>query len=166
MIIQPMHSLSPSSYSNPWVTRLVTLLLAAIVAASAGYWVLRWPAPSSPLGVNTLAPTAARQVDTRKVAQLLGASRFAATAGDATSTISLASNYKLLGVIAVGQHNGSALISANSKLAKPYRVGEHVSDDLVLLAVNARSVTLAPNLKEPAVVTLELPLTPGMNSTP
>jgi hypothetical protein len=115
--------------------------------------------------VNPLAP-AARQVDTRKVAQLLGASRFAANAGDTATTVSLASNYKLLGVIAVGQHNGSALISAGDKAAKPFRVGEHVSDDLVLLAVNARSVTLAPNLKEPAVVTLELPLTPGMNNAP
>jgi hypothetical protein len=154
MIIQPMHSLSHSPYSNPWVTRFVTLLLAALSAFSMSYWVLHWPAPSKPIQMGAREP-AARPIDTNKVAQLLGASR-AAGAGNMAPAASQESNYKLLGVIAVGHRNGSALISAYGKNAKPFRVGDHVSDDLVLQAVDARAAYLSPSLIEAATVMLEL----------
>lgn len=80
--------------------------------------------------------------------------------------VSPSSNFKLLGVIAAGPHDGSALISAFGKAAKPFRVGDHVSDDLVLQSVLPRSVTLSPSLKEPASMTLDLPVSAGTRGTP
>jgi general secretion pathway protein C len=157
MIIAAMHSLSLHSSPNPWLIRLVTFLLAALAAASLSYWVLTWPAPTA---ARALTPEpAAPAIDTAKVAQLLGANPNAA--GPQAATVSAPSKYKLLGVIAEGAHGGSALIAIDSEPAKPYRIGEHLSDTLVLKSVKARSVTLAAGLQDNGGITLELPPLPG-----
>lgn len=158
MIIAPMPSLSLHSPPNPWLIRFVTFLLAALAAASVSYWVLKWPAPTST--VRAIAPEPALPpIDTAKVAQLLGSNPN--TAGNQAPTVNAQSRYKLLGVIAEGAHGGSALIAIDGETAKPYRVGEHLSDNLVLQSVKARSATLAASLQDNAGVTLELPPLPG-----
>lgn len=154
-----MQSLSLQSSPNPWLLRLVTFLLAAMAAASVGYWVLKWPAP--PGSVRAMAPEPARvAIDTAKVARLLGANPNAAAAG-APAPISTQTRYTLQGVIALGARGGSALIAVEGKPAKPYRVGERVSDDLLLQSVKARSATLATDLQGRGHVTLEMPPLPG-----
>lgn len=153
-----MQSLSLHSSPNPWLIRLVTFLLAAMAAVSTSYWVMTWPAPTST--TRALAPEPALPpIDTTKVAQLLGANPNAADAQ--TPTVSAPSKYKLLGVIAEGAHGGSALIAIDGEPAKPYRIGEHLSDTLVLKSVKARSATLAAGLQDNGGVTLELPPLPG-----
>ena len=151
MIIAPMQSLSLQSPPHPWLTRLVTFMLAALAAASVGYWALKWPAPK-PTARAVPAEPASPPIDTAKVAQLLGAK-----AGLPTAPVAAAARYKLLGVIAQGPHSGSALIATDGKPAKPYRVGERVTDDLLLHGVKARSVTLAADAQGAGAVTLELP---------
>lgn len=158
MIIAPMQSLSLHSSPNPWLIRLVTFMLAAIAAASVGYWVLTWPTPTGT--TRAVAPEPVTPpIDTAKVAQLLGANPNAS--GAQAPTVSAQSKYKLLGLIAEGARGGSALIAIDGEPAKPYRVGEHLSDNMVLKSVKARSATLAAGLQDNGGVTLELPPLPG-----
>jgi general secretion pathway protein C len=153
-----MQSLSLHSSPNPWLVRLVTFILAAIAAASVGYWVLTWPTPTNP--VRAMAPEPATPpIDTAKVALLLGANPGAA--GAQAPTVSAQSKYKLLGVIAEGARGGSALIAIDGEPAKPYRVGERLTDDMVLQSVKARSVTLTADSLGSGGVTLEMPPLPG-----
>jgi general secretion pathway protein C len=142
------------------MTRIVSLLLAAFATASAGYWVLKWPAPSRPAQAAIQEP-APPPINVGKVAQLLGKNPATPTNATADAGSTPSASYKLIGVIAVGHREGSALIGVEGKPAKPFRVGDHVSDDLVLQAVNARSVSLAPSLKEPVALTIELPPVQG-----
>jgi len=140
--------------------------LAALAAGSGLFWVLHWPAsPGAHVRPVAVAPDV--RIDSDKVAMLLGANPGAAEA----PTAPVSTQYKLLGVIAQGDarsqaSRGSALIATEGAPAKPYRVGEEVADGLVLQAVKARSVSLGPAGQTQAAVTLELPLLPGLSSTP
>lgn len=155
MIIAPMQSLRLDFPPRPWWTRLVTLLLAALAAASAGYWVLHWPAPAGPLRVP-VSDTATHTIDSSQVARLLGAA-----ASSSAPIANPASRYKLLGVIASGEQHGSALIAVDAQPAKPYRVGDHLTPDVLLQSVQARRVTLAADVQGTSAVTLQLPPLPG-----
>ena len=161
MIIAAMQSLPIPSGTNPWLIRLLTFLLAALAAASALFWVLKWPAPSEPAR-STVATQQAPAIDSSKIAQLLGASQ-ASTASDPSAT-NPPTNYKLLGVIAQGGKGalGSALIATEGAVAKPYRVGDTVADGLVLQSVKARSAVLGREGQAGGMVTLELPPLPGL----
>lgn len=156
-----MHSLSLHSTPNLWLTRLVTLLLAALAAASVGYWVLKWPVPDATQRVAAPEPTAPA-VDAAKVARLLGAGPGTSTTAAPSASLLMAAKYKLLGVMAHGSRSGSALIAVDGKPAKPFRVGEAVADGLLLQSVKARSVTLGPDKTGAGSVTLELPTLPGV----
>ena len=155
-----MQSLSLHSPQNPWLTRLVTFLLAALVAASVGYWVLKWPTQPTATRLPVAEP-AAPVIDPAKVALLLGAQPDTSAADAPAPALNIQSKYKLLGVIAQGGQRGSALIAIEGQPAKPYRVGDALADNLVLQAVKARSATLATDLRSPTGVTLELPALPG-----
>lgn len=138
----------------------MTFLTAALAAASIGYWVLKWPTPASTARL-TVATAVTTPVDSAKVARLLGANPNPAGAASTAPVVNAASRFKLLGVIALGARSGSALIAVDDAPAKPYRVGQAVTDDLLLQSVKARSVTLAASLQDNDGVTLELPPLPG-----
>ena len=144
----------------------MTFLLAALAAASMVFWVLHWPtrASSSLSPVTTALPAT---IDSGKVALLLGANAAAGSGPVANAS----SAYKLMGVIAEGGighqgARGSALIAVEGTLAKPYRVGDEVTDGLVLQSVKARSVLLGRDGQTDGAVTLELPLLTGMSDRP
>ena len=139
-----------------WWLWIATFLLAALAAASATYWVLKWsaPAPSNPAPSATLSSSQPAPTDPQVVARLLGGGQKTVTAALVDTT---ASRFKLTGVVANRAHTGYALISIDGKPAKPYRVGAAVNDNLVLRSVAIRSAALAPSLEGPVSFTLELP---------
>jgi general secretion pathway protein C len=53
------------------------------------------------------------------------------------------------------------LIAVDGEPAKPFRVGELVTDGMLLQSVKGRSVTLAPEMTGNQGVTLEMPSLPG-----
>lgn len=159
MIIPGMQSLSLLPTAKAWPIRLVTFFLAALAAASVGFWTLRWPS-SAPSTHQTVAPSAPATIDTAKLALLLGAPT------NQGSTVSPApkpagAQYQLLGIIAQGAKQGSALIGIDGQPPKPYRVGEHLTDSLVLQSVKARSAVLASDVNAADGISLELPPLPG-----
>jgi general secretion pathway protein C len=161
-----MLHVDPSSAPNLWLLRLLTFLLAALAAASASFWVLHWPATTHD-SLNPVATTPVVTIDSGKVASLLGAN----PAAEKTPTVSTSNAYKLMGVMAEGGighqgARGSALISVEGALAKPFRVGDEVADGLVLQSVHSRSAVLGRVGQTDGGVTLELPLLPGMSDKP
>ena len=139
-----------------WPARLSTFALAALAAASVVYWGLRWSEPLSPpqAGSDWSGP---RPIDSARIARLLGASATPVSDGAAAPAVNVASNYKLEGVIAQKRGIGSALIAIGDDKAKPYKVGDRLSDDLVLQSVSARGATLAASMDATASIELELP---------
>lgn len=139
-----------------WPARLSTFLLAALAAASVVYWGLRWSEPMSTPRANGDWSNP-RPIDTGRVAQLLGASATPVSGG--APAVNAMGQYKLIGVIAEakGRGFGSALIAIEGAPAKPYKVGDRLSDDLLLQSVSARGAALASSMRAPASVELELP---------
>ncbi len=137
-----------------WWLRIATFLLAALAAASATYWVLKWQATVPSNLTASVVYTAAPKADPQLVARVLGG-------GQASVSVKLvssaASHFKLSGVLANRANGSYALISVDGKPAKPYRVGAQVNDDLVLHSVEPRSASLATSLQAPVSVMLELP---------
>jgi len=136
-----------------WWLRIATFTLAALAAASATYWVLKWQATVPPSLTAAVVYTAPPAADPQRVARLLGGGQ---TSVSAKIISSAASHFKLSGVLA-NRASSYALISVDGKPAKPYRVGAQVNDDLVLHSVAPRSASLASSLDAPVSVTLELP---------
>lgn len=144
---------------NHWWLRLVTFSLAALAAASASYWVLKWRA-TQPLGATAELAVSDPALDPQAVARLLGGAQAPASSAPgipAGTSDTPASRFKLAGVVANRAHRGYALIAIDDQPAKPYRVGAPVNDTLVLHSVTQRSAALAPSLDAPVALTLELP---------
>jgi general secretion pathway protein C len=98
-------------------------------------------------------------IDSAKLAQLLGFS--ASGPGAPVPIANAAARFKLIGLIAQGSQRGSALIAVDGEPAKPFRVGELVTDGMLLQTVKGRSVMLAPEMTGNPGVTLEMPPLPG-----
>lgn len=147
------------------MNRLLTFLLAGLAAASVQFWLLQWQ-PKSALSQIAVAPAPTVLIDSSKVAFLLGAK----TAPDKGQTLvpSLQSTSKLLGVISLGSSgaHGSALIAVEGKPAKPYLVGDVVTEGVVLQFVKPRSVVLGPPGQTSGTFVLELPLLQGIPEAP
>ena len=150
-----------------WWLRIATFLLAALAAASAAYWALKWSAPaptgSAPSAALSFSRTA--QTDPQVVARLLGGGQKTVL----TLVESAASRFKLMGVVANRAHGGYALIAVDGKPARPYQVGAALNESLVLKSVAPRSAALAASVDAPASFTLELPVlasAPASNAAP
>ncbi|MDF1480566.1 type II secretion system protein N [Extensimonas sp. H3M7-6] len=146
-----------SSGGGAWGVRLATLVLWAFAAASVAYWGLRLAGRPQDAALPAVA-TAAAAPDVQAIARLFGAG--AAPVAAAVPQPSLASRFKLVGVLAGQQSGGgAALIAVDGKPPKPYRVGAQVEDGLVLLPLGQREARLGPP-EGPAAFTLELPRKP------
>ncbi len=137
-----------------WWLRIATFLLAALAAASATYWVLKWQATGPSNLTAAVVYSAPPTADPQLVARMLGGGQASVSAKLVSSA---ASHFKLSGVLANRANGSYALISVDGKPAKPYRVGTPVNDDLVLHSVSARNAALATSLQAPVSVMLELP---------
>ncbi|WP_232834357.1 type II secretion system protein N [Rhodoferax ferrireducens] len=150
-----MHAHHPS-YSLWWL-RTATFTLAALAAASAAFWVLKWtatvPAPTSAALLTSIAAPA----DPQAVARLLGGGQASVVAAPGARPDTSASRFKLTGVVADRRTGGYAVIAIDGKPAQPYRVGARVDDALVLHSVAPRSAALAASVDAPVSLTLELP---------
>ncbi|KQP23276.1 type II secretion system protein N [Pseudorhodoferax sp. Leaf267] len=138
---------------NPWLARLVTLLVWGLAAASVAYWALRLWAPAGVTSAVPVAQAALSQADATAVARVLGATpQVVAVAGTPTGN-----RYVLTGVVADRRQGGAALIAVNGQPPKPFRVGAEIEPGVVLTSVGPRRAVLAPDMRSDPVATLELP---------
>jgi len=142
------------------LARLTAFVVWALVAATAVFWGLRMlvrpqPAPAFAMAVGDGAAVRG------DLSRLLGATPVAA-AGPAMAAPELASRFKLIGVMANKQRDGSgyALIAVDAKPARAYPVGARLDGDIVLQAVSLRTASIGPAQGSPAA-TLEVPVLPA-----
>ncbi len=157
MIIHPMqmHAHHPS-YSLWWL-RIATFTLAALAAASAAFWVLKWTATAPAPASAALPASTAAAADPLAVARLLGGGQASMAAAPTAQPDTSASRFQLTGVVADRRTGGYAVIAIDGKPAQPYRVGARVDDALVLHSVAPRSAALAASVDAPISIKLELP---------
>jgi general secretion pathway protein C len=149
----------PLKSLNFWGPRLSAFFVAALVAASMTYWVLRWPDVSAADAFLQGVPEAGYTQtsvppDSQVLARLMGNDRKGAT--EAAFSGGLASRFVLSGVVAGATGSGAALIAVDGKPVRSYGVGSRVVDGLVLQAVAPRRAMLAEGPHAPASVTLEM----------
>ena len=137
--------------------RIVTFLVAALAAASATYWGLKWTSPPAASPAMAAIFATPPLGDPLAVARLLGGGKVDTSPQAEAATVNASSRFKLLGVVADGHQRGYALIAVDGKPAKPFHVGSQIEDGLLLQAVSPRSAALATSKSGPVSVTLELP---------
>ena len=146
-----------TNIDNPWGLRLTTSVLWLLAAASVVYWGLRLSTPSGGLAVPAVFASPPVP-DVQAMARLLGAGVVASQAAPAASS---ASRFALVGVLAGRQSGGgAALIAIDGQPAKPFRVGATVDAGLVLQSLGQRQAQLGASRDGPAVLTLQIPVTP------
>jgi general secretion pathway protein C len=149
-----MRRIQTSSNRAPWVAQWLSLLVWGLAAGGAVIWILKFPAQSSGL------PVTVAQVPAVPSGALLSAD-VARSLGHRTATLSAPVDadlrFQLLGVIAGGSGAGSALISVGGLPPQAFKVGQTVTDGVVLQRLQARRAELGADLKAPAQWTLDLP---------
>lgn len=122
-----------------WRLRAVTLLLAALAAASAAYWGLKLGLRGS-VAASVPSAEGAAALDARAVVRALGGDL---SPGQTSVAAPTRNPYVLMGVLADRNQSGAALIAVDGKTAKPFAVGTRVDGDWILQAVAGRKATLA-----------------------
>ena len=138
----------------PTFLRLTSLLVWAVVAYSAVVFALQWwdGVPVDTVGLGSEQKQVLSDVDSLSVSKALG------VAPVQSASASLASRFVLVGVMDGGPSQGVALISVDGKPAKPYRLGQTVSEGFVVVGTGPKKAELGPQLGATATLFLELPL--------
>jgi len=138
----------------PAFLRVTSLLVWAVVAYSAVVFALQWgdAVPVDAVVAGSEQKQVAPYVDALAVSKALGG------AAVQSASASLASRFVLVGVMDGGPSQGVALISVDGKPAKPYRLGQAVSEGFVVVGTGPKKAELGPQLGAPATLQLELPL--------
>ena len=138
----------------PAFSRLTSLLVWAVVAYSAVVFALQWGGgvPVDAMVAGSEQKQVLPEVDALAVSKALG------VAPVQSASASLASRFVLVGVMDGGPTQGVALISVDGKPAKPYRLGQTVTDGFVVLATGPKKAELGPQLGAASSLVLELPM--------
>ena len=143
---------APAKQRPSLILRLLTVLVWALVAASAVFWGVGLTQPTTPWVAPALAQRAAQAIDTAAISRLLGAPPLLAPKAHEPAI-----DLVLTGVVAARSGQGAALISVQGRPPRPFQVGQAVSEGLVLQSVQGRRALLGARLHGPATLTLELP---------
>ena len=138
----------------PTFLRLTSLLVWAVVAYSAVVFALQWGGgvPVDAVVAGSEQKQVTPDVDTLSVSKALG------VAPVQSASASLASRFVLVGVMDGGPSQGVALISVDGKPAKPYRLGQAVSEGFVVVGTGPKKAELGAQMGSSPALVLDLPL--------
>lgn len=154
-----MLQISHSPYSAKLWPGVWAALLWCAAAASAVFWVLNFPSGSAVQGVPLVQGSA----------QATGASSVQASAHMARVwglqapvpvpevSIAQSSRFQLLGVVAGASGQGSALIALDGQPPRAFRVGQTVTDGVVLQSLGQKQAQLGVSAQGTALFSLSLP---------
>jgi general secretion pathway protein C len=132
-------------------------LLGFVAAASAVFWVLNFPVGNAVLvvpvvqsAVQTTAPSALQP--SRHMARALGVQ-----APLPEVSIAQSSRFQLKGVVAGASGQGSALIAVDGQPPRAFRVGQAVTEGVVLQGLGPKQAQLGASLHGAALFSLSLP---------
>jgi general secretion pathway protein C len=143
---------------------LAALLLWALVAISALYWIWYTGSVSTvATPVARVTSTAGQTIDAQAVAQALGSSN---TKAAPTGSVPSNDRFVLRGVVTYGLGTGAALIGVDGKPPKTVRLGAAIadSDGWILRSITPGGAVLASGEQE---IKLNVPRPePGTDATP
>jgi len=141
--------------SSSTFLQLINLLVWAGVAYTAVVLVLRWSEGAEegfPLIAGAEQKQVSPDVDSLAISKALGVTPVQ------SASVSLASRFVLVGVMDGGPSQGVALISVDGKPAKPFRLGQTVSEGFVVVGTGPKKAELGPHMGSNPALVLELPL--------
>ena len=149
------------------LARLFTVLIWALVAASAAFWGFKLftNVPVARPDVSVGLRSESNLPGSSDLVRLLGGTALVNTV--AAQVPAMNSRFRLAAIIAAprASSSGVALISVDGKTARVFRVGAPVDGNMVLQSVGSRSASIGPAHGVPAVV-LELPTVAVPSSGP
>jgi general secretion pathway protein C len=149
-----MLRIQTSSGPSHWAVKCLTGLVWFLAAGGAVVWVLKFPGQTGGMPV-TVAQSPAVQTGaplSGDVARSLGHRTVSPNVPQAADL-----RFQLLGVIAGGSGSGSALISVGGLPPKAFKVGQPVTEGVVLQRLQARLAELGTEPNGQAQWTIELP---------
>jgi general secretion pathway protein C len=129
-------------------------LLGCAAAASVVFWVLNFPAGSAVQGLP-LVQSSAPVVTGPSSSHLARA--WGAQAALPEVSIAQSSRFVLWGVVAGASGQGSALIAVDGQPPRPFRVGQTVTEGVVLQSLGPKQAQLGTNAQGAALFSLSLP---------
>ena len=134
---------------------LCTATVACAAAASLVFWVLQFPhAYTVTPAAEVPSPTALPAPSPASSAALR---LWGAQAIQAEVSIAQSARFQLLGIVARGSGDGSALMAVDGQPPQAYRVGQVVADGLVLQSLSPLQARLALAGSQAQAFTLTLP---------
>jgi len=144
-----------SAGSGRWAPRLASLVLFALLCAIVAYWSMRLLEP--PVRIAPAGSLAGRDLSAGlpQAATLFGR----AGAGDGAVARAVASNFKLLGLIA-DPDRGAAILSVDGRPAEAFGVGAKIDDTHTLKSVDRSGAVISHGAEE---IRLDAPETASLD---
>lgn len=143
---------SPKLWPGVWAA-----LLGCAAVASVVFWVLNFPTGSAVLSVPVVQ--SADQASTSSAAPT--SMRMARALGDKMpqkqASIAQSSRFELRGVVAGASGQGSALIAIDGQPPRAFRVGQTVTEGVVLQGLGPKQAKLGASAQGAALFSLDLP---------
>ena len=153
-----------------WLVRILTLAVWSTLGLSLSFWTLKLTSATTPsVSVSPIASTSPSAAPA-DLARAFGPPNPVGTAPQAAaavaSTPAAGARFTLVGVVATPAQSGVALISIESKPARPYPVGSRIEDAYTVKSVGPRWAKLVPASKASSTITLDLPKSADASRTP
>ena len=143
---------STSRSANLW-PGVSAALVGCAAAASVVFWVLNFPAGSAVQGLP-LVQSSAPAVTASSSSHLARA--WGVQAALPEVSIAQSSRFVLWGVVAGASGQGSALIAVDGQPPRPFRVGQTLTDGVVLQGLGPKQAQLGANAQGAALFSLSL----------
>jgi general secretion pathway protein C len=149
-----MLQISPTARSANLWPGVSAALVGCAAAASVVFWVLNFPAGSAVQGLP-LVQSSAPAVTASSSSHLARA--WGVQAALPEVSIVQSSRFVLWGVVAGASGQGSALIAVDGQPPRPFRVGQTLTDGVVLQGLGPKQAQLGTNAQGAALFSLSLP---------
>ena len=152
-----MLQISPSPRTDKLWPGAWAALLGCAAAASVVFWVLKFPSGSAVLNAPVVqsagqATAALAEQPSIRMARALGVQAPAPEVSIAQSA-----RFQLWGVVAGASGQGSALIAVDGQPPRAFRVGQAVTEGVVLQGLGPKQAQLGASVQGPALFLLSLP---------
>jgi general secretion pathway protein C len=144
---------SASRSANLW-PGVSAALVGCAAAASVVFWVLNFPAGSAVQGLPSVQ-SSAPAVTASSSSNLARA--WGVQAALPEVSIAQSSRFVLWGVVSGASGLGSALIAVDGQPPRPFRVGQTVTDGVVLQSLGPKQAQLGASAQGAALFSLSLP---------
>ncbi len=158
-----MLPISPAPQSAKLWSGVWAALLWSVAAASAVFWVLNFPSGSAVQGVPVVQSAGQASGSPSVQASVHLARAWGVQAPLPEVSIAQSSRFQLWGVVAGASGQGSALIAVDGQPPRAFRVGQTVTDGVVLQSLGAKQAQLGASAQGAALFSLSLP---GTDKTP